>query len=71
MTDGRSHRRRIEFGVVEHPLLDQFAEALQIDVGQSLIVIAAEHFFVAHGAFGGDIEHVVRVVRADDDSAAG
>ena len=61
------HRRRVELGVVEHPQLDQLAEAFQVDVGQSLIVIAAEHFLVAHRALGGQLQHVVLAVRADDE----
>src|SRR5262245_16559760 len=39
----KSDGGRIELRIVEHPLLQELAKALQIDVGQSLVVIAAEH----------------------------
>ena len=59
-----SDRRGIEFRVVEHPLLQQFAKPLQVDICQLLIMSASQHFLVPHGAFRGNIENVIRVVRA-------
>src|SRR3954468_23803926 len=61
-----SDGRRKELRVVEHPLLQQFAKPLQIDISQLLIVSARQHFLVPHGAFCRDIENVIRVVGPHD-----
>src|ERR1700754_2031502 len=39
----RSGGGRIEFGVIECPRFDQLAERLEINIGQLLIVISADH----------------------------
>jgi hypothetical protein len=61
-----SRTRRVLLGVVERPLLDEIAERVEVRVLEQLITVAAEVFLVPHGAFGGHVQHVVLVVRADD-----
>src|SRR4051794_20001739 len=61
----RLRLRRIQLCVFQNPQVDQFAEAARIGFGQPLIVRAVEGFFVAYRAAGGQLEDVIRRVRAD------
>jgi hypothetical protein len=48
----------VQLGVFEHPAVDRFEEAGQIDVGESLILGPSEQFLVANRTLGVQIEHV-------------
>ena len=43
---------RILLDVLQNPLVDQFAEAVEVDFGEELEVVAADDFLVADGAAG-------------------
>ena len=67
----RSRCRRVQLRVIQHPLLDQLAESLQIYLRQALVMIAAERLLVADGSLGQNFQHVVLAVRARRPPAIG
>ena len=46
----------VEFGVLDHPDVDQLQELVQVDVLQFFEVVAVEDLFVANRPFGGQIQ---------------